>query len=294
MVRNYHLYLLLLPALLYFIIFKYGPMYGCVIAFKDYSPAKGILGSDFIGMKHFIRFYHSADFWRIIKNTFILNFYTLSVTFPIPIIFALVLNQIGKLRYKKFVQTVFYVPHFISYVVIAGMVIVFLSPRSGVVNLIIKQLGFDSIFFMGKPQYFKTIYVFSEIWQNTGWSSVVFIAALTGVNPELYESAVVDGASRLQRIIYIDLPGIMPTAIVMLILKSGLIMQLGFEKVLLMQNSLNITSSEIIQTYVYKQGLQMGNFSYAAAIGLFDALINLSIVFVVNSLAKKYSETSLL
>lgn len=294
MINNYQLYIFLLPTIIYFIIFKYVPMYGLQIAFKKYSPVKGFTGSPWIGFEHFQRYLNSADFWLLMKNTLGISLYALVVGFPLPIILALLLNQMGGTRYKRVIQTVVYAPHFISTVVVVGMIMVFLSPSTGVVNVIIKQMGFEPIFFMGEPQYFKTIYVLSGIWQSTGWNSVIYLASLAGINPELYESAVVDGASKFRRILHIDIPGIMPTAITLLILNSGQLLSVGFEKAYLMQNSLNRITGEIIQTYVYKQGLIQGNFSYAAAIGLFDAVINLSILLLVNYLSKKYSETSLL
>lgn len=293
-INNYQLYLLALPAVIYFVVFRYIPMYGVQIAFKNFSPVKGFLGSPLVGFQHFERYFSSADFWILIKNTLGISLYSLAVGFPLPIVLALLLNQMESKGYKRFIQTVVYAPHFISTVVIVGMIMVFLSPRHGIVNLFIKQLGFEPIFFMGKPEYFKTIYVLSGVWQSTGWNSVIYLAALAGINPELYESAVVDGANKLQRMLHIDIPGIMPTAIVLLILNSGQLLSVGFEKAFLMQNSLNRMTSEIIQTYVYKQGLLQGNFSYAAAIGLFDSVVNLTILLIVNKLSKKYSDTSLL
>lgn len=293
-ITNYQLYLLLLPAVIYFVLFRYVPMYGVQIAFKNYSPTGGFLGSPFVGLKHFERFFHSPDFWLLIKNTLGISLYNLAVGFPLPIILALLLNQMGNLRYKRFIQTIVYAPHFISTVVIVGMILVFLSPGNGVVNLLLKQMGFEPVFFLGKPEYFKSIYVLSDLWQNAGWNSVIYIAALAGINPELYESAVMDGANKFHRVMHIDIPGIMPTAIILLILNSGQLLSVGFEKAFLMQNSLNRVTSEIIQTYVYKQGLLQSQFSYASAIGLFNAVINLVILLIVNKLSKMYSETSLL
>ncbi len=292
--KNYQLYLLVLPAVIYFIIFKYIPLYGIQIAFKNFSPVKGFWGSPFVGLAHFERYFNSADFWMLIKNTLGISFYSLALGFPLPIILALLLNQMDSRRYRSVFQTVVYAPHFISLVVIVGMIQVFLAPQTGIANLIIKEMGFEPIFFMGKPEYFKSIYVVSGLWQNVGWDSVIYLAALAGINPELYESAMVDGANKLHRILHIDIPGIMPTAIILLILNSGQLLSVGFEKAYLMQNSLNRMTSEIIQTYVYKQGLLQGQFSYATAIGLFDAVVNLMILLIVNKLSKTYSESSLL
>lgn len=291
--KHYQLYMLLLPAIIFFLVFKYVPMYGVQIAFRDYLPTKGFLGSPWVGLKHFERFFQSPDFWLILKNTATISLYSLLVGFPLPIIISLLLNQMDSRIYKKFIQNVIYAPHFISTVVLVGMVLLFLSPRYGVVNQFIKMLGGDSVFFMGKPEYFKTIYVFSGVWQSTGWNTVIYLAALSGINPELYESSMVDGANKRQRMLNIDLPGIMPTAVILLILNCGNLLSIGFEKIYLMQNSVNRLASEVISTYEYKTGLLSAQYSYSAAIGLFNAVINLIILFLVNKLAKKVTETSL-
>nr|WP_284646661.1 ABC transporter permease subunit [Paenibacillus chinjuensis] len=293
MKRNYQLYLFVLPMIVYFIVFRYFPMYGVQIAFKDFNPVSGIWGSEWIGFEHFERFFNSSEFALILKNTILINVYNLFLGFPLPIILAIMLNQVINLRFKKTVQTVIYAPHFISTVVIVGMLQVFLSPRSGVVNTLISKLGIEPVFFMARPELFKAIYVLSEIWQNAGWGTIIYIAALASISPELHESAVVDGASKLQRIRHIDIPGIMPTAIILLILESGRMLSLGFEKVFLMQNNLNREASEVISTYVYKVGLTQADFSYATAIGLFEAVVSLVILLSVNTLAKKVSDTSL-
>jgi putative aldouronate transport system permease protein len=291
--RNYELYLFLLPTLLYFLIFKYGPMYGVQIAFKNFLASEGILGSPWVGFAHFERFFNSYQFWNVIKNTVGISLYQLLVAFPIPIFVALLLNQLTNQRFKRFVQTVTYAPHFISTVVIVGMINLFLSPRHGIVNSAIKFFGGDPIFFMGISEWFKTVFVFSGIWQNMGWSMIIYLAALTAINPDLHEAAIVDGASKLQRIRHIDIPGIMPTIIILLILDIGSFMTIGFEKVYLMQNSLNVKSSEIIQTYVYKTGLLGAQFSYSAAIGLFNSVVNFVLLLSVNHLAKRMKQTSL-
>ena len=292
-IGNYQLYLLLLPALLYFIIFKYIPMYGVQIAFKNYMILKGFTLSPWVGFIHFERFFNSFVFWKLIRNTMGLSIYQLLAGFPAPIIIALFLNQFYSEKYKRFVQTVIYAPHFISTVVLVGMINLFLSPSSGVINHLIDFITGKNIFFMAKAEWFKTIYVFSGIWQNTGWGTIIYLAALSGVSPELHESAIVDGANKWQRVKYIDIPGIMPTAIILLILETGRIMTVGFEKAYLMQNALNLDASEIISTYVYKSGLLGSQYSFATAVGLFDSVVNLILLIIVNKVSRKVSETSL-
>lgn len=279
--------------MIYIIVFEYVPMYGVQIAFKNFIATKGIYGSPWVGFQHFERFFNSNMFSVLIKNTLGLSLYRLAAGFPAPIILALLLNHLNSKRYKRVIQTATYAPHFISSVVIVSMLLVFLSPRGGLVNVIITALGAEPILFMGKPELFKTIFVFSGIWQNTGWGAIVYLSALSAISPELHESAIVDGASKLKRIIYIDLPGIMPTAVILLILDIGNIMNIGFEKVFLMQNSLNIDASEIIATYVYKVGLIGGQYSFSAAVGLFNSLINFILLIIVNKVAKTITETSL-
>lgn len=287
------LYLLLLPAVLYALIFLYGPMGGVLIAFKDYSPTKGIFGSPWVGFKYFNRFLNAYNFSQIFFNTLWLSVYSLVAQFPIPIIFALLLNQMRHRRYKKIVQTVSYAPHFISMVVMVGILNVFLSPSTGLVNALIKGFGGEAVYFLGRADLFRSVYVWSGVWQDTGRSAIIYIAALAGIEQELHEAAMVDGASKLQRTLYIDIPGIMPTAIIMLILNLGRIMSVGFEKAFLMQNTLNITRSEIISTYVYKVGLQNAQFSLSTAIGLFNSIISCILVYTVNSVARRVGETSL-
>ncbi|WP_243864693.1 ABC transporter permease [Paenibacillus castaneae] len=293
LLRNYQLYIFLFPMVAYFVIFRYFPMYGVQIAFKDFYPLKGIWDSSWVGFEHFQRFFRSSEILMVIKNTLLLNLFSLIFGFPVPIILALMINQVLRMKFKKLVQTVIYAPHFISTVVIVGMVSLFLSPRSGVVNSIIKSLGLDPVFFMARPEFFKAIYIISEIWQHAGWGTIIYLAALASISPELHESAVVDGASKWQRVWYIDIPGIMATAVILLILESGRMLSLGFEKVYLMQNNLNRSASEVISTYVYKVGIQQADFSYATAIGLFEAVICLIVLMSVNMLAKKATNTSL-
>lgn len=298
LLASWQLYVFLLPAMLYFVVFRYVPMAGVQIAFKEYVAPLGIWGSPWVGFEHFQRFFSTTDFWMILKNTVVLNVYNLIVGFPIPIILALMLNQTRNLKFKKVVQTTIYAPHFISVVVIAGMIKIFLSPSTGIINMFIQAIGMDPVFFMAQPEYFKTIYVISDVWQNAGYSTIVYMAALAAVGPELHESALVDGATTFQRIRYIDFPSILPTAITLLILNAGRMLTIGFEKIYLLQNELNRSSSEVISTYVYKVGFGavtgLPDFSYAAAVGLFESIVSLIILLVVNKLAAKYSETSVL
>nr|WP_248930898.1 ABC transporter permease subunit [Paenibacillus hamazuiensis] len=291
--QNYELYLFLIPTLAYFILFHYVPMYGVQIAFKNFIAVKGISGSPWVGFDHFERFFASYQFMTVLRNTLGISLYELLVAFPAPIALALLLNQVTSERFKKFVQTVTYAPHFISVVVVVGMLYLFLSPKHGLVNIALQGLGMEPIYFMAKAEWFKTIFVFSGIWQNLGWATIIYLAALSGVNPDLHEAAVVDGATKVQRIRHIDLPSIMPTIMILLILNVGHMMSVGFEKVYLMQNQLNVDSSEVIQTYVYKSGLLNAQFSYSAAIGLFNSVVNFILLITVNQLAKKMKQASL-
>ncbi|MFI2856576.1 ABC transporter permease [Paenibacillus sp. JSM ZJ436] len=293
LLKSYQLYLFVLPALLYYVVFHYVPMYGVQIAFKNFMAFKGISESPWVGFEHFERFFNSFEFTKIILNTIQLSLMQLILGFPAPIILALMLNQLMHKRFKKFVQTIIYAPHFISTVVIAGMLFLFLSPQTGFINKLIEGLGGEAVFFMGDPGWFRSVYVLSEIWQNTGWGTIIYLAALTSISPELHESAVVDGANKFQRIVHIDIPGIMPTAVILLILSTGNIMSLGFEKVYLMQTPLNLPTSEIISTYVYKTGLVGAQYSFSTAVGLFNSIINFVILLSVNQIAKKTSNTSL-
>lgn len=295
--RRFHdtwpLYLFLLPALLYIIIFHYWPMYGIQIAFRDYKPSLGFLGSPWAGMKYFNQFFQSANFNRTLSNTVILSIQQLLITFPLPILLALMLNSLKSARFKKLMQTVTYAPYFISTVVLVSMLSVLLSPTSGVVNNIINAMGGKPVLFMARPEWFRPIYIFSTAWQTTGWSSIVYIAALAGVSPELHEAAAIDGASKLRRIWHIDLPSIQPTIVIILVLSMGNIMSVGFEKALLMQKGMNLATSEIIPTFVYKVGILQTQYSFSAAVGLFNSLINTALLVTVNLLAKKLADTSI-
>ena len=295
MKRNWILYLFLVPAVVYIAVFMYAPMYGLVIAFKDFSASKGIMGSPWVGTKWFSTFFNAPRFWQILKNTLALSVYSLVVGFPLPVILALIINGIGNTRAKKFTQTVTYMPYFISTVVLVGMMSVLFSPRSGIVNTLLSYLGGSGdTFFMGESKFFRHMYVWSGVWQSTGWNSIIYIAALTGVSQELHEAAKIDGANKLQRILNVDLPAIMPTMVILLIMNCGSILSVGYEKVYLLQNDLNTPVSEVISTYIYKMGLQQQRFSYSTAIGLFNNVINFIILITVNKVSKKISGMGLL
>lgn len=286
MLKYWQLYVLLAPALIYFLIFKYYPMYGVQIAFKNFVAAKGILGSDWVGFDHFIRFFDSYFFWDLIWNTLSINLYGLAL-FPVSILVALSLNELKSGSFKKIAQTITYAPHFISVVVFVGMIIAFLDPDTGIVNHFLQWLGLEPVNFMTSPAWFKTIFVFSGEWQNLGWGAIIYLAALAGIDPQLHEAAKVDGASRLQRIRHINIPGILPTIIILLILNMGNMMSIGFEKILLMQNPLNLESSQVIQTYVYEIGILSGQYSYSTAVGLFNSVVNFVILLFFNRLARR-------
>nr|WP_255570282.1 ABC transporter permease subunit [Cohnella sp. CFH 77786] len=290
---NWELYLLISLPVAYFIIFRYMPMYGVQIAFKDFSAGLGIWDSPWVGFKHFERFFHSYNFEQVLTNTIYLSLLLLAIAFPIPILIALMLNQVGNRKLKKFMQTSIYAPYFISTVVLIGMVFVFLSPNSGIVNHIIKAFGGEPVMFMATSEWFRPIYVFTDVWQNTGFASIIYLAALAAIDPHLHEAAVVDGASKWQRVRHIDIPGITPTIVVLFILAVGNLMNIGFEKVFLMQTDMNVDTSEVIPTYVYKIGIQRAQYSFSAAIGLFNAVINLVLLVFVNRAVKKMSGNGL-
>lgn len=295
--KDWRLYLFLMLPLMYIVVFKYVPMGGLVIAFKDYHVRKGIWGSKWVGLDNFIHFFESYKCWRIIKNTIILSVYTILVSFPLPIIFALMVNCLTNKRFKKVSQVIVNLPHFISTVVMVGIVYCVLNSRSGIYGTVFHNLtGSYPNDLFASPAAFRHIYVWSGVWQNFGWSSIIYQAALTGVDPSYHEAAQIDGASRLKRIWYVDLPALVPTIITMLILRMGSVMSIGFEKVFLLQNSLNISASDVISTYVYSVGLSgsgSGDFSYATAIGMFNNVIEFAMVVIVNKISKKVSDTSL-
>lgn len=290
--RNWGLYVLLLPAVALLLCFTYKPMYGVIIAFKDYTPAGGIAGSPWAGFKYFEKFFHSYQFSITIKNTLIISLYSFA-TFPIPIVFALLVNQLRANRFKRVFQTVTYMPHFISTVVVVGILLILLSPGNGLIGAVYGLFGAEAPNLMGSAALFSSVYVWSDVWQHTGWDSIIYIAALSAVDPSLYEAATVDGASRWQKIRYIDIPMLMPTAITLLILRVGGLLGVGFEKAYLLQNNLNLSGSEVISTYVYKIGLQSAQYSFSAAINLFNTVINFILLILVNRISRKYSEHSL-
>ncbi|MBM7650821.1 putative aldouronate transport system permease protein [Neobacillus cucumis] len=289
MKTNYQLYLLVLPALILLIVFKYVPMYGAIIAFKDFNPLQGIMGSPWIGWKNFEKFMSTPDFMDLLKNTLKLSAFGLIFGFPVPIILALMIHRIKRVSIKKNIQLVLYAPNFISVVVVVGIVFIFLSPV-GPVNRFITFLGGDSISFMTEPSYFRSIYIISDIWQFAGWASIVYLAALSNVSQDLIDAAKIDGANILKQIRHIDLPTIKPIMVIQFILAAGNIMSLGFEKAYLLQTSMNLPTSEILPTYVYKIGLQMGDYGYSTAIGLFNAVINVILLISVNQIVKRLNE----
>ncbi|CAM4341441.1 putative aldouronate transport system permease protein [Paenibacillus endophyticus] len=291
--QNWQLYLFIAPAFFYFLIFSYGPMYGIQIAFKNFIPTKGIMGSPGVGFDHFIRFFNSYYFWDLLWNTLSISLYELAVGFPIPIILALAFNELKGGYFKKLAQTVTYAPHFISVVVMAGMIITFLSPSTGMVTNVIEWLGFDSPDFLTDPKWFKTMYVLSGVWQSAGWGTIIYLAALSGVDPGLHEAAIIDGASRFQRVIHINIPTIVPTMTILLILNMGSLLGVGFEKILLLQNSLNMEASDVISTFVYRSGLVDAQYSFSTAIGLFNSVINAIILVVANQIVRRTNENSL-
>ena len=288
-----YLYIMMLLPIIYYILFHYLPLYGVLIAFKDYKIAKGVWGSPWVGFKWFEKFLADPYFWKLVKNTLLLNIYGLLWGFPIPIILALMLNSFRHKRYRKVIQTVTYAPNFISTVVMCGMIILFLSPSVGVINHVLEAIGIPAVNFMAKKAYWRHIYVWTGVWQSTGWSSVIYFAALAGISPELHEAAKVDGATKLQLIRHIDLPLIMPTATILLIMNCGSILSVGFEKAFLLQNNLNASVSEIISTYVYKVGLINNDMSYSSAIGLFNTIVNMVMLIIVNTISDKLSGNSL-
>ena len=291
-VRHWELYLLVRPAVVYFAIFHYAPLYGIQIAFRNYYPGFSITQSEFIGLEHFARFFQSFQSKRIIWNTLRISLMNLVIGFPGPVLLALMLNQVTNLRYKKTVQTVSYAPYFISAVAMAGMITLFFS-TNGMFNGMRKLMGLPSVQFMGKSQLFPWIYVLSNVWKNLGWNSIIYIAALASVEMDLYEAARIDGANKLHIIWHIEIPSIMPTMVVLLIMNCGRVMSVGHEQILLLQNSLNSPTSEIISTYVYKMGLLNNDYGYSTAVGLFNSVVNLILLVAVNWISRRIGSSSL-
>ena len=290
--RNRIIYLMMLPVVAYYFIFYYIPMYGAQIAFRDFSPGKGIYGSDWVGLKNFIDFFKSYYFWRLLKNTFLLNIYDIIFGFPVPIILALLLNEVRVGAFKRTVQTITYLPHFISIVVLSGMIIDF-TTRTGLFNSLLGMFGLPPIIFMSEPSWFPPIFVGSGIWQEFGWGSIIYLAALSNIDPQLYEAARVDGANKWQQTMHITLPGILSTIAIMLILRFGRMMNVGVEKVLLLYNPMTYPTADVISTFIYRKGLIENNFSYSAAVGLFNSVVNFILLVTVNKLSKKASGTGL-
>lgn len=289
----WQMWILLLPALIWLVVFCYTPMYGLLIAFKDYKANLGILGSPWAGLKYFRQFFETDIAFTSIVNTIRISGFSLLFSFPIPILFALMLNQISSSRVRKFLQSVSFMPYFISAVVLVGMLNIILSPTTGFVNVFLNHFGMGGKMFMTREEYFLPIYILSGIWQSMGFNAIVYIAALTTIDTALYEAATIDGASKFKQILYIEIPSILPTIIVMFILATGNMLSVGYEKVYLMQSSLNLSVSEVVSTYVYKVGIQSAQFSFATAVGLFNSVANFLIIFVTNAISRRISDISL-
>lgn len=287
---NKYLYILLLPCVIYFIVFNYAPMYGLVIAFKDFKFSKGIIGSAWNGLENFQYLFSLNDFYRVFGNSIILSLIRIVFYFPIPIIVALMLNEIPFIRYKRSVQTMIYLPYFISWVVIGGILVNLLSPSWGIINSLIKTMGGEPVFFLGSAKYFRGIALVSYIWKQAGWDTIIYLAAITSINPDLYEAATIDGASRMQRIWHITLPCIKPTIIILLLLSIGSIMSNGFEQIYMLQNSSNLQVSEVFETYTYKLGMVNGRFSFATTVGLFSSVVGFVLLMIANWTAKLMGE----
>ncbi len=293
--KRWQLYLLLLLPISFLVVFNYVPMYGAQISFRNYTAKDGILGSAWVGVKHFVKFFTSPQFWRLIRNTFVLSIYGLLAGFPIPVMLALALNNVDNDHYRKTVQMVTYAPHFISTVVLVGMMSQLFSYNYGLINKVIDMLGGSRKLFLTEPQYFRHLYVWSGVWQGMGYNSIIYISALSSIDPSLYEAAKVDGASRMQRILHIEIPGILPTIITLLILNTGRLLSVGHEKVLLMQCTQNYETSDILSIYIYRMTFKgsLPDYSYTTAIGLFNSVINFVLITLVNAISKRVTETSL-
>lgn len=290
--KNKYVYLMVFPVIVYFIIFSYWPMYGVIIAFKDYSPGKGILGSKWIGLKNFVDFFNSYYVGRLIRNTLLINIYDLFWGFPAPIILALLINEVNNKLFKRTIQTISYLPHFISLVVVCGIIIDF-TASDGLITTILSQFGVKPTNLLMRPELFRTIYISSGIWQGVGWGSIIYLAALSGINPNLYEAATIDGAGRWKQTIHITLPGIAPTIIILFILRLGSMMSVGYEKIILLYNSTTYETADVISSFVYRKGLLESDYSYSTAVGLFNSVINFVLIIIANTISRKVSETSL-
>lgn len=285
--QDRQLLVLFLPCMIFYALFRYGPLYGMIIAFKDYQAFVGIIDSQWVGFKHFQRFFESPDFWILFKNTFLLGIYTLVFAFPVPILFAILLNEVRVRVFKKWVQTLSYMPAFLSVVIVSSMIIDFLSPNHGLFNQFMSMVGLEKKYFLIDPDWFRIIYVSSEIWQHTGYEAIIYLAAIAGINPTLYEAAKVDGCKRHHMMLYITLPGLLPAILVMFILKSGAVIRIGYEKVLLLYNPMTYEVADVFSTYVYRKGLIESNYSYAAAVGMFEAFMALILLVFSNFLSRR-------
>ncbi|MFD2329074.1 ABC transporter permease [Cohnella sp. GCM10020058] len=289
---NKYIYIMLVPVIAYYVLFYYVPMYGLQIAFKDYSPGLGMWGSDWVGFRYFHDFFNSYYFWRLLRNTLLLSFYELLFGFPASIILALLLNELRSARMKRFVQTVTYMPHFISLVVVAGMLVDFLA-RDGLINNVLAWFGAEPVAFLRESGWFRTIFISSNVWQSVGWGSIIYLSAMSGIDPSLYEASRVDGASRWRQALSVTLPGIMPTVVILLILQIGHCMSVGTDKILLLYNSSTYETADVIGTFVYRKGILESNFSYSSAVGLFNALINFTLLVLANAISRRTSENKL-
>lgn len=293
MKKHKWLYLMLIPGFLYLFIFNYIPMFGIIIAFKDFNMVKGIFESDWIGFENFEYLFTSKDFYLIFRNSLLFSFYRLVWSFPVPIFLAIILNEIGNMRFKKLSQTILYLPYFISWVVLAGIIISFLSPTEGLVNYIISLFGGEPIAFLQKPEYFRSIIIIAEIWKGAGWGTIIYLASIAGIDQDIYEAAIIDGASRIQRIIHITIPGISSTIIVMLIMRMGSVLKNGFEEIFLLYNPMVYDVADVFETYTYRIGIQGGRFSYSTAVGIFQSVVGFIMITIANKLAKRFGESSL-
>ncbi|WP_333474255.1 ABC transporter permease [Paenibacillus gyeongsangnamensis] len=291
--KHWQIYSMVLPGLLFFVLFKYVPMAGIAIAFQDYNVFSGVLGSKFVGLKHFHNLFTYPEFLRVLKNTLLISIYQLVFGFPAPVFIAILLNEVRRMAFKRTIQTILYLPHFLSWVIVGGLVINFLSPSSGMVNDVLRSLGRQPVFFMQEPDYFRSIVVISGIWKEVGWNTIIYLAALAGIHPELYEAAEVDGASKLRQAFHITLPSLLPTIMVLLLLRVGHILDLGFEQIYMLLNPLVTVTGEIIDTYIYRVGLLGGQYSYTTAIGLFKSVVGIILVVGANHLSKKTTGSSI-
>ncbi len=291
--RNRHLYFMIFPVVIWYFIFCYAPMFGLVIAFEEYDVFDGVINSQFIGLQHFVRFFSSIYCWRLIRNTFLISFYGLVFGFPAPIILSLLFNELKGGKFKKITQTISYLPHFISTVIIVGMFTTFLSPETGLINNVIAALGGERTYFLSEPKYFRSLYIIMDIWRSVGWGSIIYLAALSNVETELYEACVIDGGGYWRQLWHITLPGIAPTVVIMLILRIGQLMTVGYESIILMYSPATYVTGDVISTYVYRVGLQDSNYSFSSAVGMFNSCISMVLLVVANTISKHFGETSL-